>query len=125
MAICYGRIFIALPVLGIILLQHLVKLADSRQEHNQEDVLEAVDPLLSFCPLTPDINLLFVTQSINSFRTCKVISSHHYELSAVFVCEVILDHPRCSDSDLKDVPRLREKSWVCDSLDVREKVSRK
>ena len=46
-----------MPVLGIILLQHLVKLADGCQEHDQEDVLEAVDPLLPLCPLTPDINL--------------------------------------------------------------------
>ena len=46
-----------MPVLGIILLKHLVILADRRKEHDQEDVLEAVDPLLPLCPLTPDINL--------------------------------------------------------------------
>ena len=52
------------PVLGVVLLQYLVKLADGRQEHDQEDVLEAMDPLLALCSLTPNINLWFVKISI-------------------------------------------------------------
>ena len=46
-----------MPVLGVVLLQHLVELADGRQEHDQEDVLETVDPLLALCSLTSDVNL--------------------------------------------------------------------
>ena len=38
-------------VLANVLLQHLVVLADGCQEHDQEDVLETVDPLPPFAPL--------------------------------------------------------------------------
>ena len=46
-----------MPVLGVVLLKHLVELADGRKKHDQEDILEAVNPLLTLCPLTPDVNL--------------------------------------------------------------------
>ena len=40
-----------------VLLQHLVVLADGCQEHDQEDVLETVDPLPPFAPLATHIDL--------------------------------------------------------------------
>ena len=45
------------PVLVVVLLQDLVVLADGRQEHDQQHVLETVDPLLPLRPLAPDIDL--------------------------------------------------------------------
>ena len=44
-------------VLAHVLLQDLVVLAYSGQEHDQENILETVDPLSTFTSLTPDINL--------------------------------------------------------------------
>ena len=45
------------PVLVVVLLQDLVVLADGGQKHDQENILETVDPLSTFTSLTPDINL--------------------------------------------------------------------
>ena len=44
-------------VLAHVLLQDLVVLADGGQKHDQENILETVDPLSTFTSLTPDINL--------------------------------------------------------------------
>ena len=44
-------------VLANVLLQHLVVLADGCQEHDQEDVLETVDPLSPFAPLATHVDL--------------------------------------------------------------------
>ena len=44
-------------VLANVLLQHLVVLADGCQEHDQEDVLETVDPLPPFAPLATHVDL--------------------------------------------------------------------
>ena len=44
-------------VLANVLLQHLVVLADGCQEHDQEDVLETVDPLPPFAPLATHFDL--------------------------------------------------------------------
>ena len=40
-----------------VLLQHLVVLADGCQEHDQQDILETVNPLPSFAPLASHVNL--------------------------------------------------------------------
>ena len=57
--------YFPVPVLGVIFLKHLVVLADGRQEHDQEDVLETVDPLLPLRSLAPNINLEFVIHMID------------------------------------------------------------
>ena len=44
-------------VLANVLLQHLVVLADGCQEHDQEDVLETVDPLPPVAPLATHVDL--------------------------------------------------------------------
>ena len=44
-------------VLVLILLQDLVILTDGRQEHDQQDVLETVDPLSPFAPLATHVDL--------------------------------------------------------------------
>ena len=49
--------YFPMPILCVVLLKHLVKLADGCQKHDQEDVFEAVNPLLPFCSLTPNVNL--------------------------------------------------------------------
>ena len=45
------------PVLSEVLLQDLVILADGCQEHDQQHVLETVNPFSPLAPLTSHVNL--------------------------------------------------------------------
>ena len=47
------------PVGGLVLGQHLVVLAHGRQEQQEDDVREAVDPFLPLAPLTSHVDLIF------------------------------------------------------------------
>ena len=45
------------PVLGVVLLQHLIILTGSSKEHYQKNILKTVDPLLPLSSLATNIYL--------------------------------------------------------------------